>query len=120
MNNFGHIEAMQVIFFSKCGKFYEDFENAIKLPKNVDGFQYNCVWTCCWSFCQLRQGYMWSAVNVLKSGPKISDPTKRHDNQLNLFDINGALAWKCCCADFHSVLDPLTGWFPKGVLKQEF
>ena len=35
---------------------------------------------------------MQSAVNVLKSGPKISDSTKRHDRQLNLFDISGTLA----------------------------
>ena len=30
---------------------------------------------------------MWAAVNVLKSGAKIFDPTKRHQKQLNLFDI---------------------------------
>ena len=35
---------------------------------------------------------MLSGVNVLKSGPDISDMTKRHDTQLNLFDINGILA----------------------------
>ena len=35
MNNFAHIEAMKVIFFSKCSKFYVDFENAIKVPENV-------------------------------------------------------------------------------------
>ena len=35
---------------------------------------------------------MWSAVNVLKGGPNISDPTKRHDTELTLFDINGQLA----------------------------
>ena len=28
----------------------------------------------------------------VKSSPKISDPTKRHDTQLNFFDINGRLA----------------------------
>ena len=29
---------------------------------------------------------------MLKDGPKISDPTKRHDTQVTLFDINGKLA----------------------------
>ena len=29
---------------------------------------------------------------MLENGPKISDPTKTHDTQLNLFDINGRLA----------------------------
>ena len=49
------------------------------------------------------------AVNVLKNGPKISDATKRDETLLNLFDINGTLVYKCCCADLSSVLDPLTG-----------
>ena len=35
---------------------------------------------------------MWSAVNVLKDGPKISNPTKRQDKQLTFFDLNGELA----------------------------
>ena len=92
MNNFGHIEAMKVIFFSKCSKFYVDFENEIKLPENADGFQDNCVWLCCGSLCQLWEEYMWWAVKVLKSHPKISHATDRHDNQLYLFPINGILA----------------------------
>ena len=39
MNPFGHIEAMKEIFFSKCSKFYLNFENAIKPRENVDRFQ---------------------------------------------------------------------------------
>ena len=35
---------------------------------------------------------MWVAVNVLISGPKISDRTKRDQKQLNLLDINMELA----------------------------
>ena len=34
---------MKVIFFSKCPKFYVDFENVIKVSENVDGFEDNCV-----------------------------------------------------------------------------
>ena len=60
---------------------------------------------------------MRSAVNLLKNGPKISDPIKRHDTQLKLFDINRKLGEKCHHADFSSVWDPLTGWLPTGVLK---
>ena len=33
-----------------------------------------------------------SADNVLKDVPYISDPTKRHDTQLTLVDINGKFA----------------------------
>ena len=117
-NDFGHIGPMKVSLFWKCSKFYIDFENAIKLPEDVDGFEDNGAWTCCGSFCQLRQEYTWSTVNGLRKCPKTSDPTKRHDTQLNLFDINEKLTEKCCSADFSSVFDPLTGWFPNGVLKQ--
>ena len=67
------------------------FRKFNKLGENVDGFKDSFFWTCCGSFCQLRQEYMWWAVNVLKSGPKILDPTKRDDAKLNLFDINGTL-----------------------------
>ena len=79
MNNFAHFEAMKVIFFSKSSKPYVDFENAVKLWGNVDRFEHSCVWTCSDSFCQLSQEYMGSALNALKSCPKISDPTNRHD-----------------------------------------
>ena len=30
---------MKVIFLSKYSKFYLDFQNAIKFPENVDGFE---------------------------------------------------------------------------------
>ena len=43
MGNFGHIEAMKVIFFSKGSKFYEDSENAIKLTGNYHSFEDNSV-----------------------------------------------------------------------------
>ena len=118
-NNFGHNETMKVIFFSKWWKFYLDFENSLKLAENIASFEDDSVWTCCWSFFELWQEYMWPAANVLKSGSKISDPTKRHHTQASFFDVNGTFAWKWCPEDFSSVFDPLTRWFAKGVLKQE-
>ena len=78
-------------FFFKSSKFVVDFKKR-SLPENVEGFADHCVWTCCGRFFQLWQEYMWSFVNVVKSCPKISDPIKGDDTQLNLFDINGALA----------------------------
>ena len=71
IKNFQHIKAMKVIFFSKCSKSYVYFKNTIKLRENVHSFEDNCLWTCCGSFVQLWQEYMWWAVNVLKSSPKI-------------------------------------------------
>ena len=53
MNNFGDIEAIKVIFFSKCSKFDVHFENRLELWENVDRFQDNCVWTCFGSLDQL-------------------------------------------------------------------
>ena len=94
--------------YSKYSKFYLHKENAHKVGEDVDSFEYNCVWTCCGSFCQLWQQYMWSAVNVVESCFKISDTTRKHDTQLSLFDINGKLAKKYSRADFSSVLDALT------------
>ena len=64
----------------------------IEGSENVFGFEDNCIATCCGKFSLLWQEYMQSAVSVLKEGPNISDPTKRHDTALNLFDINGKLA----------------------------
>ena len=34
---------MKVIFVLKFSKFYVDFENLIKLGKDIDGFEDNCV-----------------------------------------------------------------------------
>ena len=82
---------MKVIFFSKRWKFYFHFQKSIKFAENVDGFEDNCVWTFCESFCQLWQEYMWSPVTLLKSGPKISDLTNWNDTQLTFFDINVTL-----------------------------
>ena len=75
--------------FLKSSKFYVDFKDAINVSENVFGFEDNCVGTCCGSFSLLWQEYMWLAVNVLKDDPNISDPTKRHDAQIALFDSNG-------------------------------
>ena len=89
MNNFGHSEAMNVIFFSKCSKFYVYFENAIKLEETFDSFENSCISICCVGFCQLWKQYMWCAFKVLKNGNKIWDPTKRHHTKHNFFHING-------------------------------
>ena len=77
--------------FFEIPKFYIDFGNSIKHGVNVHGVEDNCVWTCARIYCQLWQNYMWWGVNLLKTGPKISDPTKRHDTQLNLCHINRTL-----------------------------
>ena len=83
---------MKVILSWKYSKCYVDFENAIKFSENVDAFEDNRAWSSAINFCQLWQEWIWAAVNVLKSGPKISDRTKRHHKQLNLFHINIKLA----------------------------
>ena len=118
-NNFRHIEAIKVILFSKYSRIYVDLENAIKVCENVDGYGHNSVRSWAVHFCQLWQECMWTAVNVLKSCPKISDRTKRHPKQLNFFDINIKLAYKCRRAALSSDFNTLRRWFPNGVLNQE-
>ena len=110
---------MKVIFLWKGSKFYIYFKKAIKLAENLFTFKDTRFLTCCRNFSQLWQEYSWSAVNMSKSGPRISDPTKRHDTQLNFFNINGKSAKKCCLEDFSSVSDHLTPWLPNVVLKQD-
>ena len=83
----------------------------MKVQKNLQKiyfFEDNCGSTCCGNFSQLPCEYLWAAGNMLQKAPTISETTKRHDTQLNFFDINGKLAWKCSHADFSSVLDLLT------------
>ena len=58
----------------------------------IYSFEDNWVWSCKGNFSQLYQEYMWSAVKVSKNGPMVSEAIKRHDTQLNLFDINANLA----------------------------
>ena len=50
---------------------------------------------------------MRSVVNVLKDDANISDPTKRYDAESTFLEINGKLAYKCCCTELIRVQDPL-------------
>ena len=47
------------------------------------------VWSCCRSFCILRQEYLSSAVNVLANSLKTYDQSKTVFFQLNLPDFHG-------------------------------
>ena len=79
---------MKVISFSKWSKFYVHLENARKfVEKFMEKF-----WSSGAIFSQLWQECMWAVVNVLKTGPKISDQTKRDHKYLDLLDINRKLA----------------------------
>ena len=91
----------------------------MKCQENVHGFEGNSIWISYGNFCQIWEEYMWSAIKVLNSGPKIWDSTKTHDTQLKLLDINWTLGEKSWGVDFSSAVDPLTLWFPKGVLKEQ-
>ena len=43
INNFGRVQTMKVMFFSKSSKFHADLQNAIKLPRMVYDFEVKCV-----------------------------------------------------------------------------
>ena len=78
-------------FVSKCSKKFLDFKNAMKVWENVFGPENNVVGTCGENSSLLSQEYMSAPFNVLEDGPNISDPTKRHDTQPSLFDVNRKL-----------------------------
>ena len=92
INNCEDVKVLQIIFFSKCSKFYLDSKNAKKVPESVFGLEDNCIGTCYRNFSLLRQEYMSPEVNMLKDGPHILDPTNTHDTHMTLFDMNGNLA----------------------------
>ena len=77
--------------FQNAENFDIYFKNAKITPETAFGWEDKWVRTCCMKFCLLWEEYMWSAVNVLKYGPNIWNPTKRHDTEVTLFDINGKL-----------------------------
>ena len=69
---------MRLIFvsFSKCSKFHAKSKDAIKISENVFSFEDNCIVTGSGKLSALVREYMYLAVNVLTSSPKISDMTK--------------------------------------------
>ena len=75
---------MGVMFFSKCWKFYVDFENAIKFAKKVFGFLDNCIRVGGGKFFILWRKNLSSVINVLTKSPKISDLTEREVFELSL------------------------------------
>ena len=59
-NKFQNNWAVKLIFFfSKCVQFYVDFKNAVKICHNGNGFEDNCIWSCCRNFSQFWGEYMW-------------------------------------------------------------
>ena len=68
------------------------FRKCKKIFRKIHGFEDNLVWSSGAIFSQLWQECMWAAVNVLKTGSKISDQTKRDHKYLDLLDINRKLA----------------------------
>ena len=69
--------------FSKYLKFILDFRNSAKNWEKVFCFWDNCVWIGIVKLSLLRRGYFSSAVNVLKSSPKIWHVKNRDFFQLS-------------------------------------
>ena len=92
----------------------------MEILKKVFGLLDNCIRIDWAIFFLLWQGYLSSAVTVLKNSPKISDLTMRDVFELNLSLNNETIAKTFSGADFCSIWDPFTRWLPKGVLKRNF
>ena len=69
--------------------------------------------------CYYDKNALW-AVNILTNGPIISDPAKRGVFQHNWSHNDKTIGSKSCCANLSSILEPLTRWLPKAVLKKDF
>ena len=77
IHNFGNTEAMRLIFFLNCSKFYRNFKTAKEIWQKAFCFFHSCIWIACVKFLS-------SAVNELTSSPRIPDLTKRDIFELNL------------------------------------
>ena len=68
---------MKLIFFSKCAKFYIDFEKSTKVLKKLFDFDANGVRMFYSNLSELWGEYMLLAMNVLASSANIWDPPKK-------------------------------------------
>ena len=83
-------------------------------------FLENSIWIRILELSLWRTRYFSSAVNVLRSSPKIWHVNKREFFQLNLFG-SGRWIWsKCCDEDLNSAWARLPCCFWKGPLKRDF
>ena len=77
----------------------------MKASQKVLGFWDNSIWIVCCKISLLRQEYLSSSVNVLKSNPKILDLSKREFFELNLSQNEDKIGSKRCREKFSSVWD---------------
>ena len=108
---------MRVIFFKKYLKLNVNFRNPSKNSEKSFLLWDNCTWIGSCKFSLLQRKCMSSAVNLLINSPKISPITNRHIFGLNVHLSDEKIWWKGCRQDSSNVLDPLTCWLSKGVLK---
>ena len=110
IHNSANTLAMNVIFFSKCSKFEEDFESGEKNSENVFIYLDNCIWYSSCIFQIKQREYLWSVVNVLIKTCKSSNISKREVSQVSFAQNDKDILWKYSHGDFTSVLDFLTCW----------
>ena len=119
VNNSRNIQAIRLLFVSKCFKFYVGFKDAKTISQKVFHFLDNCVRIGSQKLSVLWLEYLLSVINGSTNSLKISDQTKTDVFQLSLPQNEEKIKEKCCRADFDSVTDPLTHCLAKGLLKQD-
>ena len=106
--------------FSKCLKFDVDSGNRTKNWESVFRSSDNSIWIGRGKFSQCSIGYLPSAVNLLRSIPKISPNSTVDIFQIN-FCQNDEKTWrKGSHGDFTSIWDTFTCWLSKCFPKRRF
>ena len=115
--NFGNTFAMTIIFSSECLKVDWYSRNGTENWVKRFRFSYNCIWIGSCKFSQYWTRYLPSAVNVVRSTPKISFNTREDIFEIN-FPENYEKTWqKRSHGDFASIQDTFTCWLSKRFLK---
>ena len=73
-----HPACMRLIFVFEMFQIKWRFQKRIKNLKKVFSFLDNCIWISSGQFSLLKRKYFSSNVNLLTSGLKVSDITKKN------------------------------------------
>ena len=84
VRNFKNAWDIRVILSFKIFKISCRFQKGSKNSEINFCLLYHCIWSDCGNFSLVQREYLWSAVNMLRNSPKISDVTKRVMFQLYL------------------------------------
>ena len=111
---------MRVFLFLKRSKLNVAFRNAEENSENVFSFWDTSIWIGYVKLSLLGREYLSSAVYVLTNSLKILHSTKRDFFELNYFQSDQEIWWRCCRPECNSIWAHLPFCLSKGHLKRYF